>query len=263
MYNAGNPVGSPLTTIPSLAKKVGLAQNGTIRFMRHYYVVQNDTAYFLGTENPSKNAMGLYAYRSGEVSMVSTTAINDFLQDLGASGYLCVGSVNVLGAPCVTITYTLPDDATMNRWFMYNPRTKEWFEGNSTVFAPFGPYYHLGSAITSNERDVYTIGGLGIYQDDGVNYEYTVQFKLPPVGSAVRHQHAWAAVEGDTTRSAASLTVEASDDDYQTWSTVGSIDMTSPSKKITRLGGFYDRAIRLSYTGSLYIGLYSFLSRID
>ena len=55
-------------------------------------------------------------------------------------------------------------------------------------------------------------------------------------------------VIGDTARSASSLNVQFSDDDWQTLSAARTIDMTSGDKMLTRCGSYKDRGVRLADT---------------
>ena len=70
-------------------------------------------------------------------------------------------------------------------------------------------------------------------------------------------------VIGDVARSASSMNVEFSDDDYQTWSTARAIDLTSNQKMLTRCGSYTDRAVRLTHTANLDCRIEKFVARVE
>ena len=72
----------------------------------------------------------------------------------------------------------------------------------------------------------------------------------------------WFGVKGDTARSASSLNVSFSDDDWQTFSTARTIDMTATLKRITRCGAYHDRGVRLTHTANLDIRLESVVAKV-
>ena len=89
------------------------------------------------------------------------------------------------------------------------------------------------------------------------------QFKLPRGGN---HQKAMPmlGVIGDTAASTttSTLNVAISDDDWQTTTSLGGIDMTSKDKMLTRCGGYQERGIILEHTGNLDCRLEKFVARI-
>lgn len=281
MYNAGNPVGSPLSTAPQLAQRVGLLYNPDSLISTHYYTQVGDVLYFMGIGG---DGVGLYAYRNGAVGAVSSPAV----QKLITTAVNPTGTAVVFGYVMVTqaviakqtfVAIVIGNDQTSyaspnGHWLLFNPRTKEWFEGASSVFTPNLLNYGVGVAGNNGDAlytfgdTTYQNGGLNylddrVYQDAGTNYDWLVQFKLPTANPGTRHQHKWLGVDGDTARSAQSISVDVSDDDYQTWANVGSIDMTQQMKRLTRLGGFYSRAVKLYYTGAQPVSIDMFLSRVD
>ena len=144
---------------------------------------------------------------------------------------------------------------------MFFPEWKEWFEWSSTMYTPVnnGEWF-LGTG--ANQHKIKRISqATSNWRDDGVDFTWTHQFKLPSRSNG-RQQMDMFGVIGDTARSASSLNVEFSDDDWQTYSTSRAIDMTSADKKITRCGAFRERGVRLTHTANLDVRIEKALARI-
>lgn len=71
----------------------------------------------------------------------------------------------------------------------------------------------------------------------------------------------WTA-NGAASITCAPMTVEFSDDDWNTFYTAGSLDMTRRKKHIYQCGSYHDRGVRLTHSGNFEIRLESFLARI-
>ena len=52
------------------------------------------------------------------------------------------------------------------------------------------------------------------------------------------------------TQSSGTTTLEVSDDDYGSWVTLGTFDMTKMDKRITRCGSYRERAYRLTHSAN-------------
>jgi len=272
MYNAGNATGSPLATSPQLAQKYGLAwMRGTSglttqRMKYTYYVVAGSTLFFLGNKAGAYKSVSLYAYQNGNVDRVSNDTIDKILaSDTYLPLHVTVNAVMGRTAICVVLAIA----SGGSRWLWFFPDTKEWYEGSSVVFTPFNPVLQPCLPSFGGANEVYKIGWGGtdnatpIYTDAGTAYEASVQFALPGATAGQRRQHKWLAVEGNTPASSVALDVSVSDDDYNTWTSLGQIDLAQQVKRITRLGGFYSRKVKLSYTGDQPMELWMLHSRID
>lgn len=266
-YNAGNPSGSPLATIKQLQHTVGMSMpiNG-LAGGTHYYCVLNDIMYFVGRRGGSKASKNFFACDGYNFTPVSSPFIDGILSE--ASVY-AINPVSYYGRAAVAVVLTAPSAASQ-RWLMYFPDWKEWFEWTSAVFFPStDTTYYLGLSANSLGYRLYCIGSYGTlgtgaidnWQDDGTSYQYATQFKLPSNGND-RKIMASFGVKADTARSANTLLVEASDDDYQSFKTIGTIDLTKPIKAGTRGGSYIDRCIRLSNTNALETRLQSFVATI-
>jgi len=278
--NGGVATGSPLTPVKQLAQRVGLPSTGYLNgfgsFSTHYYCVIGKKLYFVGSvaADTGVASTAFYVYDGSEVSKVSPPNIDAFLN--GQTTY-SVSRVNIMGRAAVAIGLSNWQAASAY-WLMYFPDVNEWFEWTSSVFQPTNnDAYFLGIGNTASANKLQSFSALDYgsepynvwndgatfgVQGSGTAFQWAHQFKLPADGNE-RKQHKWAALVGDTARAAQAIDLSVSDDDYQTWTSLGTIDMTSDKKALYRLGGFNQRAIRLSYTGSLGVDLTQFLSRIE
>jgi hypothetical protein len=142
--------------------------------------------------------------------------------------------------------------ASANRSFVYSVDSGMWKEWANTVSSRFN-----GISATSKNGVVYvqdvssgyihTISP-DVYQDAGTNFTVLLQTARSNFGSPNRKYATELNVIGDT--STGNLGVSVSDDDFATFGTVRNIDMSEQQKNLTRLGAFYSRAHRFTYTAN-------------
>lgn len=254
--NAGNATGSPLRTVPELSRRVGISDPAQPAGKTSYYAVIDNRLYFHGQIGGGRGA-GLFMYDGSKIERVSTQFIDKMLEETAVYG---IWPVSVSGQEGVAVALDLVT-ATTQRWLMFFPRLNEWFEWNSTVVMPINSgQFCLG--VGSNQHRLYDFVVTDTYQDNGTNYQWLTQFMLPSDGNHVKFM-AMCGVIGDVARSAESIAVSFSDDDYQTWSTARNIDLTSNKPHIYRCGSFKKRAVRLSYTGANDVRLQNFVARVN
>lgn len=255
--NAGNAAGSPLQSVKSLAAKVGSPRVLGGTKTTHYYAIVNETLFFVGTKSNS-SSKGLFAYNGERFERVSTPFIDSILST--TTVIYSVNGFEFMGRSAVAIGLDDPSSATQ-RWLMFFPEWKEWFEWSSSVFRPVndGDKF-LG--VDQNQHKLYAFGSADNWQDDSTDYTRTVQFKLPKNGNHRKFMR-WCGVQGDTARSAQSLNVSFSDDDDQNFSTARVIDRTSDKPQIYRCGSYRTRTVRLTDSGNFEGRIESFLARID
>jgi len=253
--DVGNPTGSSLEAQTDLAQRVGL-QSTVVTGQRHYYTRIGDYMFWRGS-----NPLGVYAYNGQRVEKVSTPAIDKILAE---RQHYFVSSMDIQGQKAVVIGLDLPS-ATTQRALLFFPDWKDWFEWNSTVFIPQSSPRLLDVClgVGTNQHKLYQVSsGTDNWQDAGGNYTMTHQFKIPKQGNG-RDRMSMFGVTGDTSRSAQNLSVEFSNDDYQTFQTVRNIDLTAPEKALWHCGSYKTpRIARLSYAGSLGVRLKDAIARI-
>lgn len=260
-YNAGNTVGSPLARIPSVHSRVGLVStavpgNGGT----HYYCTIGQKLFFVGRLTRAA-ACGLYSFDGNSFDRVSNSYIDKILSEKAGS-FTSVNAISISGAIFVAIGYSLPGASTQNS-ILYSPTWNEWFEWNSTVFSPVNQgQVFLGAGTSQN---VYNFTPtFDNWQDAGTSYQAFIQFRIPTNGSSTKFLPMYG-VDADTDSSgiANTLTMEISTTDPQTYSTLGTIDL-SLDRKVAFEGGSFTKAwMRLGNTNSRPFRIHNFLARIE
>ena len=198
-------------------------------------------------------------YDGERFEQISTPAIDKILTENSGSNF-SVNKVMFSGKEAVAFALDATTAATQ-RSLLFFPAWKDWFEWSSTIFTPVnnGEWF-LGTG--TNQHLLRRISrATSNWQDAGTDYTWTHQFKLPAKDNSRKRMDMFGVV-GDTARSASSLNVQFSDDDWQTVSTARVIDMTSAQKMLTRCGSYRDRGVRLEHTANLDIRLEAVVARI-
>lgn len=265
MVNNGNPSGSPLRTVPELAGRVGLglvaANDGQIVSTFHDYACELlGKMYFVGRQE-AQQSQGIYVFTGAAVEKISPTFIDKMINGSTGAVYQIMPFC-FYGHQCICVDITVSGTAT-HRWLMFFPEYNDWFEWTSTEFQPMNSGTFFPSIAFSSSVSLYKYLGNDSWLDSTSAYTFSHQFQLPSQGNEWKHMH-WCGVEGDTATSAQSLSVEFSDNDFQSFQTARTIDMTVQDKKISKCGSYRGtRAVRLSHSGNSEVRLRTFLARID
>mgnify|MGYP001615639343 FL=1 len=224
--------------------------------MRNYYTTIGGRLYWRGS-----NPTGVFAFNGQVVEKVSTIAIDKILAE---RQHYNISTLSFQGQQAVAISLDLPS-ATTQRSLLFFPEWNDWFEWSSTVFIPQSSprLEDVCLGVGTNQHKLYAMAvAADNWQDAGGNYTFTHQFKMPKNGNQ-RSRMSMFGVEGDTARSTLALGVEFSDDDFQTFSTARTIDLSFARKRLYNLGSYVSgRGVRLSYTGSLEVRLENIVARV-
>ena len=238
-FNNGNPVGSPLLRIDQNTVYVGLASRETLAWY-------GENCMFVG--DASEGGRAVYQIASMKMADVSTPVINRFLLNEGMSISSCtawMAPVNGQLIYCLNLV-------SSNRSFVYGQDTKLWSEWTT----PTGNRFNCVSAVYLNGitylQDV-SSGQIHkmsptIYQDNASSFTVQLQTERSNFGVYRRKTEKSVSLVGDSITG--QVGVEVSDNDYSSWVSSGTIDMSLQQKKLTRLGAFYERAHRFSYTAN-------------
>jgi len=194
----------------------------------------------------------------GKVKDISNPSMNRLLANEGLSISSCSAWMERVAGQLVYVLNL----AAAERSFVYSVDMGLWCEWQNAVSTRFN-----GVAATSKNGVVYVqdvssgyIHTLqpSVYQDAGANFTYMLQTGRSNFGSPLRKYATELSVIGDT--STGNLGVSVSDDDFGSFGTVRDIDMSSPIKRLTRLGAFYSRAHRFTYTANGPIRLQAYVA---
>lgn len=266
-YNAGNATGSPLSPIKQLHQRIGLQlqipSGGT-----HYYAILGNRLYFVGRAGGGNYSNAVYSYNGSGFEKISSNYVDKLLAADASGGnnpdnygnFYSVNPFVFYGKEAIAINLTSITGS--QRWLMYFPEWKDWFEWTSDVFSPTNCGEFFKSATNGKGSTVYYFGSAEKWQDDTTSYTMQTQFSLPQDGPQ-RKRMSQFGVLADTARASNQLLVEFSDDDYQSFQTVGNIELQRDIKILNRGGSYRQRAVRLSSTTSLETRLHSFIARIE
>lgn len=240
-YNNGNPTGSPLLRIDQNTIGIGLASRESLAW-------SGEAACFVGeTAGDGDVGRAVYLVQSlSKIRDISSPVINRFLRAEGISISSCTSWMERVNGQVV---YCL-NLQVANRSFVYSLESglwSEWTDASGNRFNCVSATSRNGALYlqdASNGR-IYTLNA-STYRDSGTDFRVLLQTPRQEFGSPLRKQEVSLSIVGDST--ASTLQVWANDDDLTTsYVQVGEIDMTSPQKRTTRLGGFYNRAHQFRY----------------
>ena len=279
--NVGNANGSPLQSVPENCLRIGTNNQLSITTLEDdtYFVgtsTYGDIQVFrlknlqaekistpiidriLGTQSVSGGTffvsgfqLGGYKYVAvtvGTVTQSSTDNLllengDDLLLEDGSSFLLLEGSATALG--------------TFNRQLVYNVDLNLWSEWDCeeltfVVGQGAGSYNKL--LMSSRFLDtgyIYKISpgsDTEVYADNGTNYDMEIRTSRINFNTSKRKFISSIKLICDEL-SSGSVTLEASDDNYVTWKTLGTFDLTVAEPKITRCGSHKGgRAYRLTHS---------------
>ncbi len=254
-YNAGNASGSPLSPVKHLQADIGISMS-TAMGVSNYYCLIDDMMYFVGKKDESI-WKSLFKFNGSSFVEVSNPSLSKMLTE---STIYSLNAVNIFGKKGLNIRTTPVTDATQKS-LVYFPQWNDWFEWNSTkFFVANDARYFLGLSANSKGQRLYKFISTDNWQDDGASYQFATQFKLPGGGPDRKRMEEFGVI-GDT-KAANTLTVEVSDDDYGTFTTKATLDLSTARKSTTRGGTYIDRVIRLSNTNALETRLQSFTALV-
>lgn len=259
--NAGNPSGSPLSTVKELAADVGLgliAEPDGMTFgsaYTRYYDTLGERLYFVGHIAGGRYAQQLIAYNGQSFQPIDNGPMNRII---GQSAVQSVNRVGFNGKNAIAIE--LSNNGPVSAWIMYFPDINEFFEWSSDETRPL----NNGENFLGSAAKTFQFSNSNQWVDNNSTaYTMTVQFRLPKRSNNRDFMH-WCALDADTTTSASNVTVEFSDDDYQSFSAGRTIDLNTPEKRINRCGSYKTpRVVRLSHSANVEFRARNFLARVE
>lgn len=236
-FNNGNPSGSPLLRIDQNVIEIGLASKNSLSRYKGF-------ACFVGESGGGRQ---VWMIGKGVLKDISDAALNRFLAAEGTSISSCTAWMEMVAGQ---IVYVL-NLSSANRTFVYSVTNDMWCEWE---IAAGGAKFN-GIAATSldgttyvqdaSNGRVYTFSPT-TFQDSGSNFTVTMQPTKKDHGTLNRKFVSSLDIIGDTTTG--SMSVSYSDNDFSSFSTAVTVDMSLPLKRVHRLGSYRERAYKLTYT---------------
>lgn len=236
-YNAGlTPF--PFAKATSMTEKVGAfagdADADTI--------AQISDTIFWGGSTP-EGGISIYQY-DGSISRISTPELDEMLGLVGPNNISLTTerwyglSFVVVNANLTTYVYCIEDKTWHER-----TGTRLWYRcaGNSIG----STLYTYGISNTDTSGKVFVINPTAItFQDNGVSYTAVWQTAPEDNGTSKRKFCGEIDLVCDREIATSEMTLMYSDDDYQTFTTWGTVDLSAARPRATRLGSYTRRAWR-------------------
>lgn len=231
----------PLSPIPSMTQKVGAVSGEAITEI-------SGTVFWAGSS--PEGGLSVYQF-DGSLSRVSTPEIDRILILAGASN-INLTTTTFYGLHCVIVNAST---TTM----VYCIEEKMWHEWSST----FRLYYKCagvsigGTMVNYSISDQSTSGKVFIqnnaalvFTDNGSTYTARAQLNNMDLGT--KRNKFWHEVElvADVEESTSEVTLFCSDDDYQTFQTLATLDLSDERPRATRLGSSRRRAWGISHSAN-------------
>lgn len=253
LYNAAVQTLSPLKRIDGGVIEVGLVSAVSIC----------DTGAglaFLGRDRKS-GSIGVYLLSGRQIAKISTPSIDQlfatFYNASGSGHNTRFSTFNVLSEPTLLVQSST-DNGTTIIMMACRLSDKFWYEWRTSATNPVAP---LGVALDSNGFQTTAISGMNstryvytmddvtpAYADGGNAFTATMQTGRTDLGSASTKTLNWLELIGDTSGSGDAHVVSISTNDSSSFTSVGTIDMSTRTRRLTGLGSFDDLAIKIEHS---------------
>ena len=240
-YNAGlSPF--PLARAAAMTQKVGAISADAIARIA-------DTIWWCGTT--PEGGMSIFQW-DGTLSRVSSPEVEAIMILAGASN-ISMTTIRHFGRSFVlvkagptTSVYCIEEKF----WFEYNSTTPLWYKCASVMLGGTQVNYAVSNVSTSGKVYLQNHASL-VFEDDGVAYTARIQTAPQNEGTDNRKFYHDLSIEADVESTASGLTIAVSDDDYASYQTLGTVDLSATRPlKITRLGSARQRAWALTHSAN-------------
>jgi hypothetical protein len=239
-YDVGNPTGTPFARNDVFVKNIGYKYN-TYKAITQY----GNRLFFLGYK--ANSSLDVFSLEDFKVESITTPAVRRYLEAIGSTAYLNVISIN--GHDLLLL-------AASNRCYYYSINTGVWgrlaYKSDTLDF----DIKLATTVLNSNVKTTYFATTLDnaiskfsttLYQDDGENF--TCVMRTRPLDFGTNNQKYLSSLTINADRKGTgNITVEASDDDYQTYPISRTISLDQEYPNAQQWGRFRKRAFRLTYT---------------
>lgn len=239
-YDAGNATGTPFARNDVFVKLVGLNQRSVVTYGNQLFMVGRK----------SEGVPEVFSLEDFKLTPISTPAIRRWLAIASDTIY---GFLLTMNGHDV---YVLRSSA---RGYYYDITTKLWgrftFQDNELNFLINSAYIIDG---TSGQESIFSITtdntiyrfSPGIYQDAGVDFSVIFRTNRMNFGTNKNKFMSSMDIWADRSPSVGSLGVQVTDDDYNTYSTVRTINLDHERPNAQQWGRFRTRAFQFTYTSN-------------
>ncbi len=233
-YNAGNASGSPLSRIEPMTLRMGCLSADAVTNI-------NGVIYWCGSS--PEGGVAVHSYGPSGYRMVSTPEINSIIL-LAGTGNISLSATKFYGRSFVIVqmgaTLTFVHCIEENSWHEWSSTYPLWYKCAGVSSGSSQVTYSISNISTSGK--VFVINPAAItFQDNGAIFAAVIQ--TSKLGERNRRTF-WEEIEviGDRQTSTSSITISFSDDDYQTTTELGQVDLADERPRIVGCGSAYSRA---------------------
>lgn len=247
--NTGNSSGSPFTLIKELTNRIGCNSSSS-----RPAALVGDSVYWLG--RGQGYAICAWTMREFSPEKISSSALDRQLSGGTGAVTALVSAFALNGNEYMLIS----QNATPRNAFIIGKEmqyVEASFLGGETVLASGGLSATVGTPtdsqgvyfvdVSGTDGDLYRMD-VNTYQDDSVAFTMTIQTEPKTLNSGLPFIIHNINLLADT-QASGSTTLKTSADDYASFGTVGSFDLTSQQKNLPG-GGYYDTSVAFQLTDS-------------
>lgn len=239
--DVGNPTGTPLFNNTNSTIKVGAPNSYCISSVQ-------DNLFWVSTTD--KGGSSVYMLEDLVPKRISTPIIDEQIALVGSTG-LKMQAAKFFGRTFLFVILT-------NNTYVYCVEDKMWHEWLSDrnywdfmVVATSGINHVYGISTSDTSGSVWRLDVSNvIYTDNSTNYTLTVQTSKIDNQNDFWKRVSKLTVIGDRPSTTSNIDISWSDDDYQTYSTPRTVDMSALRAYINNLGKFRRRSFRLTNTAN-------------
>lgn len=228
----------PLQNVPSMTQKIGAVSSDAIATL-------SDNVFWCGSTD--KGGLSIFQY-DGNVSRISTPQ-QDFQFAIAGPSNISLTTLRVYGRSFVlvigastTYVYCVED----KRWHEWSGSSRLWYKSAGLSSGSQILSYFVSNISTSGKVYVVNPASL-VFTDDGAPFTASIQ------SGSTEASGYWMFIDfiriiADQEAVSSTLTVSYSDDDYQTFTVAGTVDMSSNEKRLDRLGSSKQRVWKLTHS---------------
>jgi len=252
LYNAGlTPF--PFDVIPSMTMKIGAVAADAITQIA-------DTVYWAGST--PQGGMSIFQYDGG-IARISTPDIDNILIRGGTTN-LSMTTIRFYGRSFVLVnsgTTTLAYCVEEKMWAEWSSTTPLWYKCAGVSTGATFVSYAVHNVQTSGK--VYVMNpAFHVYTDDSV--AYTARAQMAPMDLGTNRLKFWDELDiiADKETDASSLSISYSDDDYQNYTTYGTVDLSTQNPRAHRLGASRRRCWVLTHAAATPMRIEALAGRV-
>lgn len=223
----------PFQRVTSMTQQVGAISADAIGQIA-------DTVFWVGAT--PQGGLSVFQFDGG-ISRISTPE-QDFQLVLAGPSNISVTTLRFYGrsfvlvkANTTTYVYVLED----KRWHEWSSTTQLWYKAAGLSTGSQILTYSISDVATTGKVYVVNPASL-VFTDDSAAFTATFQSMADDSGTENVKFYEELNVVGDVEPSASTLTISASDDDFETFDTLGTVDLSSTVRRLIALGASNKRA---------------------